>query len=120
MAFIDDFKDRFPEIDPTLADQLVPIYEQVYPCYYGGSYTVECDKEAILLLVAHMVASDPAYSGSGSSSPTKSQASKAVGSVSVSYAQPRSQSDFNIWLTSTRYGQLYLMVISNNIGGVFV
>ncbi len=120
MALLDDFKARFPEIDETLADQLVPIYEPVYPCYYGGDYTIDCDKEAILLIVAHLVVTDPTYTGSGSSAPSRSVSSKSVGSVSVSYEAGSTGSDLTTWLKSTRYGQLFVMVTFSNTGPQFL
>jgi hypothetical protein len=120
MALLDDFKARFPEIDPALADTLVPIYEATYNCYYGGSYLIDCDKEAILLLIAHMVTTDPSYTGSGSAAPSKDVASKSVGSVSVSYSAGSTGSDLKVWLNSTRYGQLFLMITSNNMGPKFL
>lgn len=120
MALLDDFKARFTEIDATLANTLVPIYEPVYPCYYGGDYLVTCDKEAILLLMAHLIVTDPSYTGSGSSASSQAVASKSVGSVSVSYAAGSSGSDLMTWLNSTRYGQLFNMLASNNRGPQFV
>lgn len=120
MALLDDFKARFPEIDPALADILVPIYESVYHCYYGGNYSDACDKEAILLIMAHLVVTDPSYTGSGSAAPSKDVASKAVGSVSVSYTAGSTGSDLKSWLNSTRYGQLFLMVTSTNMGPQFL
>jgi len=119
MALLDDFKARFPEIDSALADSLVPIYESVYHCYYNGNYDVVCEKEAILLIIAHLVTTDPSYAGSGSSAPSRSVSSKAVGSVSVSYDAGASGSDLTVWLNSTRYGQLFLVIASSNYGPQF-
>ena len=84
MTLLVDFKARFPEIDAALADTLIPTYEPTYKCYYGGDYLVDCDKQAILLLMAHLVTTDPSYTGSGSAAPSQTVASKSVGSVSVS------------------------------------
>jgi hypothetical protein len=120
MALLDDFKTRFPEIDPTLADMLVPVYKVAYPCYYGGDYLVDCDKQAILLLMAHLVTTDPSYTGSGSAAPSQTVASKSVGSVSVSYVAGSTGSDLKAWLNSTRYGQLFLMIAGNNNGPQFL
>jgi len=114
MAMLDDFKARFPNIDSTLADTLVPVYELEYSCYYGGDYTNDCDKNAILLLVAHLVVSDPSYKGNDS--PNRLQSSKSVGSVSTSYAAGGSASDMSNWLNTTAYGQRFLMITASNIG----
>ena len=48
MALIDDFKARFPEFSTSLIDTSFPLIADVWSCYYGGDYTQECDKEAIL------------------------------------------------------------------------
>lgn len=117
MALIDDFKARFPNLDGSLVDVLVPVYENNYSCYYGGSYDNDCDKEAILLLIAHLVVTDPSYSGDESSS--RAIASQSVGSVSVSFVAGSTGSDWANWLNSTRYGQLFLMATSNNMGPSF-
>lgn len=120
MAILDDFKARFPEIDPLIADQLVPIYEPIYPCYYGGSYTVACDKEAILLLIAHLIVLDPSFNGSSGVAPSKAVASKSVGSVSTSYVAGETGSDLKVWLNSTRYGQMFVMVTASHSGPQFL
>ena len=120
MTLLVDFKARFPEIDTTKADILVPIYEPTYPCYYGGDYLIDCDKQAILLIMAHMVTTDPSYTGSSSAAPSKALASKSVGSVSTSFVAGVTGSDLKVWLGSTRYGQLFLMITQNNVGPKFL
>jgi len=120
MTLLVDFKARFPEIDAALADTLIPTYEPTYKCYYGGDYLVDCDKQAILLLMAHLVTTDPSYTGSGSAAPSQTVASKSVGSVSVSYVAGSTGSDLKAWLNSTRYGQLFLMIAGNNNGPQFL
>ena len=116
MTILADFIVRFPEIDETTANALVPVYESLYPCYYGGNYENECDKQAILLLLAHLVVTDPSQS---SSAPSRGTASKSVGSVSVSYDSMAPQSNTNAWLSSTRYGQMFLSLTSKNMGVQF-
>ena len=110
MTLLADFKIRFPEIDTAKADILVPIYEPTYPCYYGGDYLIDCDKQAILLLMAHLVTTDPSYTESSSGSPSKA----------VSYVAGATGNDLAVWLGSTRYGQLFLMVTANNVGPQFL
>ena len=112
-----DFKARFPTIDSDLADQLVPIYEPDLCCFYGGTYDNKCDKNAMLLLMAHLVVTDPSYTGSDA--PTKSEDSKSVGSVSVSYTAGSTGSDLTNWFNSTGYGQKFLMVTASNMGPKF-
>lgn len=116
MALLDDFIARFPEIDVGTANTMVPIYDEIWPCYYGGSYENQCDKQAILLLMAHLVATDPSVS---SAAPSRATSSKSVGSVSVSYDSVGEQSNTNAWLGSTRYGQMFLALTSKNIGPTF-
>jgi hypothetical protein len=115
-----DFKARFPEIDTAKADILVPIYEPTYPCYFGGDYLVDCDKQAILLLMAHLITTDPSYTGKTTAAPSKAVASKSVGSVSTSFVAGVTGNDLKVWLNSTRYGQLFLMVTSSNTGPKFL
>jgi hypothetical protein len=116
VALLDDFIARFPEIDSDTANLLVPIYAEIWPCYYGGSYEDNCDKQAILLLMAHLVKTDPSVS---SSAPSRAASSKSVGSVSVSYDSLEAQSNTNAWLNSTRYGQMFLVLTAKNRGPVF-
>lgn len=116
MALLDDFITRFPEIDEATANALVPIYESLWSCYYGGSYDNECDKQAILLLMAHLVTTDPSVAGNSAS---RSESSKSVGSVSVSYDAVDSMSGTQAWLSSTRYGQMFLALTAKNIGVKF-
>lgn len=117
MALIDDFKARFPEFDEATVDQYIPILEDVWPCYYGGQYDDQCGKEIVLNLVAHLLVAE---TKSGTGSP-KSEQSKSVGSVSISYSQgyaPASERD--AWLKTTRYGARYMWLTSSRVGGFFV
>ena len=117
MALVADFKTRFPEFDTAEVDQYVPILEGVWPCYYGGDYNDECDKEAILNLVAHLLVSE----SSSSFSTIKDVNSKTVRSVSVSYgAMSASKSGYDDWLRATKYGQRFLMLTRSRIGAYFV
>lgn len=114
---IDDFKARFPEIDTALADQWVPIVEPVWPCYFGGSYDVACDREAILLLVAHLVfvQSNPG------NEPLRSTDNKSVGSVSVTKsAATQSGGPLFDFLRSTKYGLMFWQLRQSRRGAFFV
>ena len=115
MALIDDFKTRFPEIAGSVVDQYLPILEPVWPCYYGRPYE-ECNKEAILNLIAHLVT----VNSSASSSPAKEVASKSVGSVSVSYVATQSASELFNFFNSTKYGQMFWLLTSRFRGPRFV
>lgn len=117
MALLDDFLARFSNIDSAIANALVPIYESEYSCFYGGSYDNDCDKNAILFLIAHMVVTDPSYSGNELAS--RSVASQTVGSVSESFVAGSTGSDYTNWLNSTAYGQRFLMLTSKNVGPTF-
>lgn len=117
MALVDDFKARFPEFDDATVDQYIPILEPVWPCYYGGDYTDDCDKEVILNLLGHLLTAE-IKAGSGN---PKSEQSKSVGSVSISYTQgyaPTSERD--AWLKTTKYGARYMWLTSRRSGGFFV
>jgi len=117
MSLLTDFKTRFTELDATQADAIVPTLESVWPCYYGGSYEVACDKEAILNLVAHLFV-DETTSGIGS---LKSVDSKSVGSVSVSYsASTTSGGEGYDFFKTTKYGKRFWMLTQKNIGAKFV
>jgi len=115
MALIDDFKTRFPEFADSVVDQYIPILEPVWPCYYGRAY-VECNKEAILNLIAHLIT----INSSASSAPAKDVASKSVGSVSVSYVATQSASELFTFFNSTKYGQFFWLLTSRFRGPRFV
>ena len=119
MAFIDDFKARFPEIPTATVDTYFPLNENTYKCYFNALYvgvTGNCDDEAILLLMAHLITID---SASGSSS-KKDAVSKSVDGVSVSFATPATTNQNDLFFMSTKYGQRYLQIRAFNFGGVFV
>lgn len=119
MAFIDDFKARFPEILEATVDTYFPLNENTYQCYFNAEYTGtsgNCDDEAILLLMAHLITID---SASGSSS-KKDAISKSVDGVSVSYTAPAVTNQNDIFFMSTKYGQRYLQIRAFSFGGVFV
>lgn len=116
MALIDDFKTRFPEFDTAVVDQYFPIIEPTYNCYFGGDVENACDKEAILNLLAHLIVLEDRDKQSS----LRTTNSRTVGSVSVSYdasANGRSTSGF---FDTTKYGQRFLVLTQNVIGGYFV
>lgn len=127
MALIDDFKARFPEFNNSAVDvdSRFLMLEPEWPCYYNRPYGAgdACDDAAILMLIAHLMAVEiSASGGAGAGTPARSQQSKSVGSVSVSY-DANTQSggaDYDFFRT-TSYGQRYLRLISRNApGGLFV
>lgn len=118
MAVIDDFKARFTEFTTSDVDTYLPALIDEYPCYYGGDYdNIDCDKIAILHLLAHLLVGRLAEQAD--SSPSQTVASKSVGSVSESYFTGHLNAD-NEFFMSTRYGKRYLQLISKNIGALFV
>lgn len=117
MALLDDFLVRFPEIDASTANTLVPVYEEIYPCYYGGNYENACDKNAILFLVAHLVVTDPSVDSDATS---RSVSAQTVDGVSETFDSVGNISMKEAWLGSTRYGQMYLALISKNAGVRFL
>jgi len=118
VALIDDFKARFPEFSTAQVDQYLPILEPVWPCYFNRPY-LACNQEAILNLVAHLMAGEIA--AASSSAVDQQVASQSVGSVSVSYVQgQQTGGDLTQWLKTTRYGQRFLLLTRRFGGGVAV
>jgi len=114
MAILDDFKARFPGIPTATADTYVPVLEAVWPQYFGGAYDTG-NKEIVLQLLAHLVTVD-ALAGAG---PMQTEASRSVGSVSVSFqAGAAAKSALTDFFRSTRYGQQYLLLLSQRGYGV--
>lgn len=116
MALIDDFKARFPEFDTAVVDEYLPILEDVWPCYFGGSYTESCNKEIILNLIAHLLV-DETNSGSGN---VKSTQSRSVGDVSVTFSSGSYQGGQSFdYFRTTKYGRRYWMLVSRATGPRF-
>lgn len=115
MALIDDFKNLFPEFDSAIVDQRFSELYGVAICIYGGSESVQCQKNALLYLIAHLFVLDQTPDQGTQGAAT----SKAVGSVSTSFASPSNISLNNSFLSSTKYGQIFLKLISYRSGGVF-
>ena len=113
MSLTTDFKARFPEFTDAIVDAYIPILEPVYPCYFDKDYTVACNKEAILNLVAHLMTLET-QSGAAAS---QTVGSKSVGSVSVSYVAPTAS--LNMY-SSTKYGQRFNLLTSAMYGGCAV
>ena len=116
MALIDDFKTRFPEFDTAVVDQYLPILDGVWPCYYGKPYE-DCNQEAVLNLVAHLLIGE----SSASKAAAHVVASKSVGSVSTSYAAMSHTGGAGYdYFSTTKYGQRFWMLTRHNFGGVAV
>ncbi len=111
MALIDDFKNRFTEFPTSVVDIYIPILEPVWPCYYDKPY-VDCNIEAILNLVAHLMTLET----SGSSA-MQLESSKSVGSVSTSYVAPTASANM---YASTKYGQRFNLLTGAMYGGIAV
>lgn len=121
MALIDDFKAMFPEFNEATVDQFFPSLEAQYPCYYGGSVKVACEKNAILYLMAHLLLLKQRQTESPKGGkPLRSASNKSVGSVSVSYESDADNSRQSQFFKTTSYGQTFLMLISNSYGAKFV
>lgn len=121
MAFIDDFKARFPEFDTATVDTLLPAVEPYLPCYYGGVYGQSvCDDEILLQLAAHLMVFEQ-RSSAGRTGTIRSASSRSVGNVSISYGDVTNPSASRRFFHTTIYGQRYLQLTSKNApGGVFV
>ena len=119
MALIDDFKTRFPEFEADKVDELLPTFEGVWQCYYGGDYSRKCEREIILNLLAHLFVEASSTSVEG----TKETASETVGNVSVSYVSGAASGGMNrLWpyFGSTKYGKQFLFLINRFSGAKFV
>jgi hypothetical protein len=118
MALIDDFKARFPEFDSAKVDEIVPTLDGVWQCYYGGDYENPCDKEAVLMLMAHLFVEE---SSPGTEGP-KETTNKAVGNVSVGFASGAGGAMNRLWphFGSSKYGKRFMLLINKNSGAVFV
>lgn len=119
MAFIDDFRERFPEFI-SVTDERILIFENIWPTYFTGDYVnVAADKEAALNIVAHLLTMDLSAGASGAAA-SGNIASKSVGNVSVSYRAPSSQSELRDFFGGTKYGMMFLMATMHRKGAVFV
>lgn len=117
MARIDDFKARFPNFDTAVVDSLFPIIEPLSAVYYGGDYDSNAlDKEAFLQLYAHLITIE----NRSDDKSVRNVASKGVGSVNVSYEASQTETGRMGWFNTTKYGQQFLYLTSNNHGAIFV
>jgi hypothetical protein len=119
MPLIDDFKARFPEFDAAVVDQRLPIFEAIWPCYFCGDYSIPCDKEAILNLIAHLLVMDQSAGSNGATAVGNVQ-SKSVGNVSVSYKNSAVQTWDNDFFGGTKYGMMFLNLNRGRSKPVFV
>lgn len=121
MAMTDDFKAKFPMIPAATVALYFPLFETNYKCYYGAEYgNNTCDDEAILYLIAHLITTTQ-QSTLISSTPNFAVASDSVDGVSTSYFMGNATVSLNeSFYLSTVYGQIYLQLISKNIGAYFV
>lgn len=114
---IDDFKARFPEIATATVDQWFPVVDPIWPCYFGRPYQAACDKEAILNLVAHLII----VQSTAGTAASRSVGSKSVGSVSVSFSGvTQSGGPLYDFMSTTKYGLMFLQVTSSSRGAFFV
>jgi len=118
MAFIDDFKTKFPEFDVTVVDEYFATSEDDYQCYFGAIYIdgTGCDDLAILMLQAHLLYIN---NKSGSSS-VKDKASQSVDGVSVAFNVSPITNQNDAFFMSSKYGQRYLQLRASKMGAFFV
>ena len=120
MALIDDFKARFPEFDPAIVDQRLPILEGVADCYFCGDYeNSKCDREITLNLLAHLLVIDQTK-GTSSGAAGGGVASKSVGNVSVSYHSAYDQSSLRDFFGGSKYGMMFLQLTAHRRWAHFV
>lgn len=107
MSLLDDFKTRFPPpaFPTAIADQWVPIYADVWQCYYGKPYS-GCTKEIILNLIAHLIFMETRPTANS----VREKTSRTVGSVSVSSAAATTTGDMQDFFGTSKYGQRFMML----------
>lgn len=113
MAIKEDYETRFGSCGPTWIGAIA----DTWPAYAGCMQYNDVNKEAILNLIAHLMVS-ATKPGTGTA---RNEASKSVGSVSVSYeALPAADNVRGSWFNTTRFGQVYWMLTGRRSGAVFV
>lgn len=113
MTIQTDFEERFANIVPPIVWQ--SWVESVWPSYTCLEYN-DKNKEAILNLIAHLLVLD-SLPGSASA---RTEESKAVGSVSVSYGSASSDGNLATFFNSTRYGQRFWLLTGRQVGARFL
>ena len=120
MSLLDDFKTRFendPKLDLALIEADWASLDPIWNCYYCFEYGQNaCTDEAIFNLIAHLWLAENATK----TAPIKSAASKSVGSVSVSYTPSNDSSNNTLFYSTSIYGQRFLRIASQRMGGYVV
>ena len=101
-----DFKTRFPEFD-SIDDPRVQVFLDDAALIVSANFR-DYQDVATLYLAAHFLALSESTS-SGDSSSTAPVSSDGVDGVSTSYAVAQVESSHEQYLTSTQYGQRYIM-----------
>lgn len=119
MLIEEDFKNKFKEFSSEQLENL-PTLIDIYQCIFNYDYdtTNSCNKKAILYLLAHLLTINynPSYNGIGSRNTT----GMSVGNVSISFSDFSNPSKLTDFFGNTLYGQIFLMLINNRIGAIFV
>ena len=115
MSILVDFSSRFATFDQSVVDASLPCLIDNYRCYYNFDY-VDCHKEAILQLLAHLLVIDTKTSPN----PVKGVNSRSAEGVSVSYAEYNTGGQADSFFTTTRYGQAFLRLTRFRYGARFV
>lgn len=120
MSLLDDFKVRFANdsrLDLVAIEADWASLDPVWMCYYCFEYGQDdCTDEAIFNLIAHLWLAE----SSSKTAPIKSIASKSVSSVSVSYTASNDSSNNTLFFNTSIYGQRFLRIASQRMGGFFV
>jgi hypothetical protein len=120
MALIDDFKTKFPQFSTTDVDTYFASISAEYPCYYNKVYGAnDCNDQAVLFLLAHLLNST--IKSATSSASTGIVSSTSVDGVSDSFdTSAMSGSLSNAFWFSSVYGQKFKMLIQFNRGVKFL
>lgn len=108
MAIIDDFKQRFPNFPEADVDTYMPVVSEMWSCYWPQPYKA-CNKEVILNLIAHLIIVEK----SPGTSSIRSQSSRSVGDVSVSFSGVAKQDSLTDFFSFSKYGQRFLFLTAS-------
>ncbi len=105
MPAITDFKNRFPEFD-SVDDARVQLFLDDATLEVSKSNWGKLYDKGVLYLTAHELSIGTA-TANGASGGIKSEASKSVGNVSVSYGS-LNYNEYDNYYTTTAYGKKYI------------
>jgi len=120
MSLLDDFKVRFAndkKLNLAAIEADWASLDPIWNCYYCFDYGQNaCTDEAIFNLIAHLWIVE----SKSKASPIKSIASKSVAALSTSYTPGNDSSSNTLFYSTSIYGQRFMRIASQRMGGFFV